>query len=76
MTREKYQQAVDAFKQRQPFKPFAIDLEDGRRFVVKDPKMFSCYAGAGDFLHPDGNFDFVDFYMVKQLVELDSPPSA
>jgi hypothetical protein len=75
MTRENYQKAVDAFKQRVPFQPFAIEMEDGRRFVVEDPQVLHCYAGAGTFLHPNGDFDFVDSEDVKQLVELTAAPS-
>jgi hypothetical protein len=76
MIRESFQKAVDAFKQRIPFQPYVIELEDGRRFVVGDPKVLRCYAGAGTFLHPNGDFDFVDSENVKQLVELTPAPSA
>jgi hypothetical protein len=76
MTREGFQQAVDAFKHRQPFQPFVIELEDGRRFVVGDPKALHCYAGAGTFHHPNGDFDFVDSEYVKRLIELTPTESA
>ncbi len=57
--------------ERNPFQPFIIEFDDGRKFIVSRPKalMFPSY-GSTVFFHGDGNFDFVDCEVVKQFVDL------
>ncbi len=76
MKRHQFQEAVDAFKQRVPFRPFVVEMEDGRRIVVKDPKEFPCFAGGTTWQWPDGELMFVDAEDVQQVVELTNTPSA
>lgn len=69
-----FQQAVDAFRQRQPFRPFVIEMDDGQRLVVADPKEFHCFAGGATWEWPNGELMFVDSEDVKQVVELTPAP--
>jgi hypothetical protein len=71
-----FQQAVDAFKQRQPFHAFVIEMDEGQRLVVEDPKAFPCFAGGGTWEWPNGDLMFVDAEDVKQVVELTPTPPA
>jgi hypothetical protein len=75
MKRHHFQEAVDAFRQRQPFRPFVIEMDDGQRLVVEDPKAFPCFAGGGTWEWPDGELMFVDAEDVKQVVELNPMPA-
>lgn len=52
-------------------RPFAIELDDGRRFIVNRPEalMFPSH-GNTVFFHDDGNLDFVDCEVIKQFVDL------
>ena len=75
MKRHQFQEAVDAYKQRQPFRPFVIEMDDGQRLVVEDPKAFPCFAGGGTWEWPDGELMFVDAEDVKQVVELNPMPA-
>jgi hypothetical protein len=75
MKRHVFQEAVDAFKHRQPFRPFVVEMDDGQRLVVNSPEPFQCYAGAGTYTLPDGYFMFVDNEDVKQVVELTPTPA-
>ena len=76
MKSHQFQQAVDAFKQRQPFQPFVIELDDGQRLVVEDPEAFKCFAGGGTWFWPNGDLLLVDGEDVRQVVELTTTPPA
>jgi hypothetical protein len=69
-----FQEAVDAFKKSQPFRPFVIELDTGERLVVERPEVYGGFAGAGTYDLPGGDFLFVDAEDVKQLVVLTPVP--
>jgi hypothetical protein len=68
MKRLEYDQAVRAFLRRQPFQPFVVEYEDGRRFVVEQPQQL---ADPGVYLRPNGDLDLLDNEEVSRVVELD-----
>ena len=70
MKREQFDQLARSFWKRQPFRPFVIEYDDGQRFVVADPELFSCYAGSADLFHADGSLDILDHENVARIVEL------
>ena len=74
MKREDFANAVNALWHRRPFRPFVIELDDGERLVVGEPKALAHYAGTATFVRPDGQFVFVDPEDVKQLLELEVVP--
>src|SRR5262249_22083617 len=71
MRRAVFDQTVRTFLERKPFQPFAIEFEEGDRFVVDKPEtlMFPKF-GKTVYFRQDGSFDFVDSENVKQLLEL------
>jgi hypothetical protein len=71
MKPEAFEQAVNSFRHSQPFRPFVIELDDGERIVVRDPKELSCCFGGADYEGPtDDDFAFIECYDVSQVVEL------
>ncbi len=76
MKRMAFQQAVDAKKQRLPFQPFAVELDDGERLVVRVPKALMCYGGAAMYFRDDGELMQVESEDVRQLVDLIDKASA
>ena len=72
MKRQQLQSAVDSFKQRQPFQPFVVELDEGERLIVDDPKQLPGFGGAYTYLRPGGNFVFVDPEDVARVVDLAS----
>lgn len=71
MTRKSFEQAMQAFLRRDPFRPFVIELDSGEQWVVGQPEaLFYHDGGTGVYFRPDGSFDFVDCENVKQLIEL------
>jgi hypothetical protein len=77
MTRSQFERRMTDLLKREPFQPFAIEFDDGQRWVVNQPK--SVWYTDGDtaiYSHPDGNFDFVDCDVVKELSELSPAATA
>jgi hypothetical protein len=76
MKRSDFDQVVRAFLERQPFRPFVIEFEEGERFVVDKPEALMAPAfGKTVYFRPDGSFDFVDSENVSQVVELSAATS-
>jgi hypothetical protein len=66
-----FEQAMQTFLHRRPFKPFLIELDDGEKWVVDKPEaVFHYLGGTAIYFRPDSSFDFVDCVSVKQLLEL------
>jgi hypothetical protein len=76
MRRMDFQNAVDTFKHRVPFKPFVVEMEDGKSLIVYRPDQIKCFNGSATYIYPDGNDWelFVDFENVDRVVELPEKP--
>jgi hypothetical protein len=75
MSREAFQKTIESFKQRQPFRPFVIELESGDCIVVQKPEEFHCRMGSGVYTRStDGEMAFVEFEYVSRVI--DAVPSA
>lgn len=70
MKRAQFDEITRGFLKREPFRPFVIVYEDGRRFIVRDPKELSCFAGSATYFSPTGEIDLLDNEEVMQVVEL------
>lgn len=71
MTHTHFEQGLKNLLHRSPFQPFAIEFDDGRRWVVERPETLHYYTGgSATYFWPDGGMDFVDSEAVKQLTEL------
>jgi hypothetical protein len=73
MKREEFDRVTRALLKRDPFQPFLIECEDGRRFVVGEPSALHSFAGSATFFHPDGSMDLLDNENVARVVELTVP---
>jgi hypothetical protein len=72
-----FDQAVRGLLERKPFQPFAIELEEGGRFVVDKPEaLMAPTFGKTVYFRTDGSFDFVYSENVQKLVELTNAPPA
>jgi hypothetical protein len=68
MKRSEYDQLAREFIRREPFQPFVIEYEDGRRFVVEQRHQLPDTTW---YIRPDGEFDFLDNEEVRRVVEMD-----
>jgi hypothetical protein len=58
MTPEAFEQRLIALVHREPFAPFVVELEDGRRIAVDHPAVAINNGGAGFLSDADGLVDF------------------
>lgn len=70
MRRRDLEAALSDWLDREPFMPFIIEFNDGRRFVVEEKMSLLHYAGSAVYAWPDGFFDFVDPEDVRHVTEL------
>src|SRR5438876_436852 len=59
MKRETFEQVASTFLRRQPFRPFVLELDDGRSLVVAQREALSHYAGSATYFGADGSITFV-----------------
>lgn len=77
ITRETFEQTLRSFLKREPFQPFGIEMDDGRRFFVGDrDAVFYHQGGTAMYFHRDGEMDFVDAEGVRRFIELVEKASA
>ena len=53
----------------QPFRPFLVNLADGRMFAVRNPELASCSMNGRELVvHDDDGMHLVEMLMVIELV--------
>lgn len=76
MTQSSFKQSLRAFAGRRPFKPFAVELVSGDRFVVEHPEALAHSGAAAVYISPDGAYKLFDSSVVSQLADLADQQSA
>jgi hypothetical protein len=71
MTADNFGDALEALMSRQPFKPFTIELQTGKRFEIDHPRATVWREGKAVFVAPGGVLIFFDNENVTQII--DSP---
>jgi hypothetical protein len=68
MTAENFQNALEALRQRQPFRPFTIELVSGARYEVDFPGALASRDGVAMFIAPGGAPVLFDHESVSQFI--------
>ncbi len=68
MTAENFDNALRALRQRQPFRPFTVELVSGARFEVDFPDAVVWRDGVAVFVAPGGVPVLFDHESVSQLI--------
>jgi hypothetical protein len=68
MTVDNFQNALEALLQRQPFRPFTIELVSGARFEVDYPGALASREGVAMFIGPGGVPVLFDHESVSRLI--------
>lgn len=68
MAPENFQNALRALRQRQPFRPFTVELVSGDRFEVDFPDALVFRDGVAVFIGPGGVPVLFDHESVSQLI--------
>jgi hypothetical protein len=70
LTPETFDQQIRELRQRQPFQPFLIELENGECLVVNDPQAIMYPQAGRSVFSQQGGFSLVDCESVRRIVEL------
>jgi hypothetical protein len=54
MTEDRFERSLRAFRQRQPFKPFLVELASGIKLVVEHPEALAHRGRVAAYINPDG----------------------
>lgn len=68
MTAENFQNALEALRQRRPFRPFTVELVSGDRFAVDFPGALGSRDGVAIFISPGGVPVLFDRESVSQFI--------
>lgn len=68
MTTENFANALQALRQRKPFRPFTVELVSGDRFEVDFPDALVVRDGVAVFVGPGGVPVLFDHEGVSQLI--------
>jgi hypothetical protein len=71
MNRQAFDDVINAFKRRVPFRPFVIERDEGEPLVVNRPDQVRCFYGSGEYIYPNGDVYFLlHCDNVNRVVEL------
>lgn len=68
MAPDNFQNALKQLQQRQPFRPFTVELVSGDRFEVDYPDALGSRNGVAVFIGPGGGPVLFDHQSVSQLI--------
>ena len=70
MKEEKFERSLRAFSQRQPFKPFIVELASGTQFMIDHPEALARRGPTAVYIDTDGNYTLFDNTSVTQLTDV------
>jgi hypothetical protein len=73
MVAENFCDALRAFQNRKPFKPYVVQLVSGERIVVEHPEALVFRNGVGVFISPRREITILDHEGVISVMD---PPTA
>lgn len=76
MTAQEFDRTLVAVLTRRPFRPFAVELRDGRRVEVDAQNSVALRAGTAAYIGPGGVPAWFDHKCVSQVIESDPGASA
>jgi uncharacterized protein (AIM24 family) len=76
MTRDTFQNGLQSFSRRKPFRPFIVELMSGDRITVEHPEALAMRGEVAVYINTDGKFSLFDSTSVSQLTEQSDRASA
>lgn len=67
MKRETFGKTLKGFTERLEFRPFTVELINGRQFVINHPKALVTRSGVAVYIDPDGALVIFDHEGVNQF---------
>ena len=70
MTDSNFQNSLQSFVRRRPFKPFAVELVSGDRFTIDHPEVLALRGAVAVYIDKDGKYTLFDSTTVAELSEV------
>lgn len=70
MKADNFERSLRAFSQRQPFKPFVVELASGTQLTIDHPEALARRGPAAVYIDPDGSYALFDNTSVTQLTDV------
>lgn len=67
MKRETFEKTLKGFTERVPFRPFTVELINGRQFAINHPEALVARSGVAVYIDPDGALVIFDHEGVNQF---------
>jgi len=72
MTAENFEALLTHLSNRQPYRPFLVELRTGERFEIDHPRAYRMRDGVMVFLKPEGITVWFDHESVNQIIDAPS----
>ncbi|MEK6258462.1 MAG: hypothetical protein AABP62_07555 [Planctomycetota bacterium] len=69
MTADQFEQLLEEFLSRRPFRPFLVELSTGERFEIDHPRAVVLRGGFAVFLGPGTKIHYFDNDSVVQFID-------
>ena len=67
MRAETFEKALSGFAQRVPFRPFTVELINGRQFIIERLEALVVRSGIAVYIAPDGALTIFDHEGINQF---------
>ncbi len=76
MKAETFEKTLRGFTQRMPFRPFTVELINGRQFAIEHPEALVVRSGVAVYIALDGALTIFDHEGVNQFTGAPDPQPA
>ena len=73
MKTETFEKTLQGFTERTPFRPFTVELINGRQFAINHPEALVVRSGVAVYIDPDGALVIFDHEGVNQFTGTPNP---
>ena len=75
MRTDTFEKTLRGFNERVPFRPFTVELINGRQFAINHPEALVVRSGVAVYIDPDGTLVIFDHEGVNQFTGALDPQS-
>ena len=76
MKADTFEKSLRGFNERIPFRPFTVELINGRQFAINHPEALVVRSGVAVYIDPDGALIIFDHEGVNQFTGAPDPSIA
>ena len=76
MKADTFEKSLRGFSNRVPFRPFTVELINGRQFAINHPEALVVRSGVAVYIDPDGALVILDHEGVNEFTDSTDPQVA